>query len=216
MMDIKHTLEYFDNGFFEIEHPYASFTFRVTEPILCSGVLNLTVWDLKGSISFDGVTWYRVEDLNPIDGDFIEYYYQCIFNEYGWLYQDIHLSIKEVMNDSIIKTFKIISLSNKTSKDSTPILCSKLPQMNKELLIVLDNVKVRLSSVFVVDSVYFTDEQIMVIDLVDDTIPEVDLLNDGTPEELLITIKEVDEKISSLLKPMGVSRYTLGKIHKTI
>jgi|SaaInl6LU_22_DNA_1037377.scaffolds.fasta_scaffold00472_25 hypothetical protein len=214
MMSINDTLIELTDKTFTVSHPYASFTFTTNSPKVCSGVLYLSIWDLKGKVTFNGNNWYEVENLKPKEGDYVEYYYDSIFKDTGWVYQDIHVTLTNIINKSIIKTFKIISISNKKYKDDYHINCGELSKLNKSLLTVLDDVRLQLNKVIDVDSVYFTEEQIMIIDIIDQENEEINLLTDSVNDRNKETVFKLEEKILNTLKPMGIKRYSIGKIHK--
>ena len=214
MMSITDTIDYFDKGYFHIQHPYADFTFKTFKPTVCGGTLCITVWDLKGKISFDGNVWYSVEDLNPKDGQFVEYYYDSMFNNYGWLSQDIYVTIEEIIKNSIFKKFKLISLSNTPLPVEYEFNCRELSLMDRKLLLKLDTVKTELSKDFTVKQVSLSEEQIIVIEIIDENLPTVNPLVETLTPEVEKIIFDLEEKMNYILKRIGITRFSIGRIHK--
>jgi hypothetical protein len=214
MTSIEETLKFFTNNQFNIQHPYADFSFRTDVPVICGGTLCISVWELKGKISFDGNTWYDIEGLNPKDDKFTEFFYDSMFNNYGWVYQDIHATFNEEIKKSVFKNFKIISLSNKLIPNKPIFECRELSQMDRKILLKLDTAKIELSKEFNVKGISLTEEQIIVINLIDDTLPETDLLVDDIDIRFKPQLFDIEEKITYILKGIGITRFTIGKIHK--
>jgi hypothetical protein len=214
MMGINETTDFFTDGYFHIEHPYADFTFKTGNPIICGGTLNLSVWDVKGKISIDGNKWHNIEDLDPKDTNFTEYYYQTMFNNYGWVYQDIHATLSDVIKQSVFKKMKIISISNGSKPNTQIFSCRDIPKMDREILTVLDKAKVELQKHFNISSVTLSEEQIMTINIIDETMPEVDLLEETISKVYQEKILDYEKKFNYILRGIGITRFTIGKIHK--
>ena len=76
--------------------------FILNKPILCGGTLYVSVWDLKGKITFNGDTWFDVDTLKPKEDEYIEYFYETIVNDFGWVYQDIFATLDVIIENSIL------------------------------------------------------------------------------------------------------------------
>lgn len=214
MIGVNETIDFFTNKYFKIEHPYADFSFKTGVPIVCGGTINLSIWEVNGKISIDGVKWHNIEDLDPTDTSFTEFYYQTLFNNYGWVYQDIYATLSETINLSVFKKLKIISMSNGKVPQSQIFDCRDLPKMDREILTVLDTVKVSLQDIINISNVTLSEEQIMTINIIDKTVPEFNLLVENVSEPYINTIASYESLITKTLKGIGITRFTIGKIHK--
>lgn len=213
MTSIEDTVQKFKLNEFHIQHPYADFKFRTGTPLVCGGSLCVSVWELKGKISFDGVKWYNIEGLNPNDTDFINYFYDCMFNEYGWVYQDIYATFNEEIKESVFKKFKIISISNKPVPETHIYECRDIPQMDRKLLLKLDHAKRVLSEEFNVSGVSLTDEQIININLIVEGFPSIDLIETLIDEKFNTQLFDIEKKIAQILNSIDINRFTIGKIN---
>ena len=214
MMSIEETIKKFDNTEFNIQHPYADFTFNTSEPIVCGGGLCVSIWNLKGKISLDGEKWYDVEALNPNDDKFVQYYYDCIFNIYGWVYQDIYATFNNIIKYSIFKNIKIISLSNKETPTSPSFNCVEIPKMDRKLLLRLDEAKRAVSKKYDVTGVTLTDEQIININLNVSGLPSINLIEESISGNFSKKLFDIEKDITYILNKVSITRFTIGKINQ--
>lgn len=213
MLSTEECIENISGSEFHIEHPYADFTFKTGDPVMCGGGLHISVWNLRGKISIDGNKWFDINTLTTESGYYTYYHHECLVNNYGWVYFDIYTVLNEIVSDSSLKSLKIISLSNK-SKPTTPIYsCQDISKMNREVLVTLDKVKTELvTNGFDVSGVS-TDEEIITINLNMGGLPSINLREDELSPTYQKVLLKTENDISQILSKIGITRFTLGKIN---
>ena len=216
MMNLKETLEYFKNASFSVNHPYANFKFKTYRPTFCGGTLCVFVWDLEGEISIDGEKWVNIEDVDLNDDTFTKTFDKCLLNDYGWVYQDIHLTLDLIIKDSLVKKIKVISISNSKNDNNADFLsfrCRTLSDLKNRLDNELEKIKNLKSDYFDIVDIYYDDEQIIVIDIATSNLPEIDLMEEEIPKDIENQVFDIQEKMSILLNSIGHSRFNIGKVH---
>ncbi len=214
MKNIVETIDFLDSKEITIKHPYAEFTFILDKPVMCGGTLYLSSWDLKGKVSFDGDKWFDVDSLKPNEKFYIEYFYETIVNDFGWVYQDIYATLDEIMSNSILRKFKIISISNKPKPKDLVLDCEMVERMDRKLLFIIDEARRKLSEKYRIKGLSISNEHIIIVDLIDNTLPSIDLLEEEIPIEYSKKLFDIEEGINYILNNMGIDRFCVGKIHK--
>lgn len=214
MNNITETIDYLNGKEFSIQHPYADFTFTLNKPILCGGTLYVSVWDLKGKITFNGDTWFDVDTLKPKEDEYIEYFYETIINDFGWVYQDIFATLDVIIENSILRKFRIVSISNKPKPSTILFNCDEVSDMDRRLLVIIDDAKIKLSEKFNIKGISISKEHIIVIDIIDPDLPSIDLNEEDIPQEYVNKIIDIEKGINYILNSMSIGRYCIGKIHK--
>jgi len=214
MKNIEETIDFLNGKEINIKHPYADFTFIFNKHVMCGGTLYLSAWGLKGKVSFDGDKWFDVDSLKPNEEFYVEYFYETIVNDFGWVYQDIYATLDVIMLGSILRKFKIISISNKPKPTDLELDCDMVEQMDRKLLFIIDEARRKLSEKYNIKGLSISGEHIIIVDLIDNTLPSIDLLEEEIPSEYSEKLFDIEKGINYILNNMGIDRFCVGKIHK--
>ena len=214
MKNVEETINTLKGKRFNIRHPYADFTFTVDKPFICSGTLYFSVWDLSGKVSFNGDNWFDVDTLKPNEDIYIEYFYETIVNDFGWVYQDIYATIDDIIQNSVLRKFKILSMSNQTKPLDWFTKCEDVSEMDRKVLNIIEEARTKLSEEYDVKGLSISKEHIITIDIGSNEIPSIDLLEDEIPKEYVDKLFDFENGITYILNSIGIGRFCIGKIHK--